>query len=210
MRFTLVNCAGFNVSSDSLFHGDYKANAGHDSLEANRWHGGPGSWADAEAGLGFGDATHHPENNSGMVYQRSYLRIKDVVDGTAHTFMAGEKYLNVSKYGILTDPNNPRDFSDDQPFLGGDDFDMCAWGNVQPMRDVRNYDIQPSPFGSAHRFTFNMLMCDGSTKSVSYDIAFSTAGVDLTLFQSLCCRNDRKFGIVVTRSKFPITDSSGF
>jgi hypothetical protein len=201
---TLVNCASFNVNQDSLFHGDYKANAGHDSAAgANLWHAGPGSWTDAEAGNGFDVAA---QNNTGMAYQRSQLTIKDVIDGTAHTFIAGEKYLNANKYGILLDPNNPRDFSDDQPFLGADDYDIYAWGNFQPIRDVRGLDVQPSPFGSAHRYTFNMLMCDGSTKSENYNIAT----VDLILFQSLCCRNDRKYNIVVNPSKYPAIDSSGY
>jgi hypothetical protein len=199
---TLVNCASFNVSADSLFHGDYKANAGHTSgaNNVNLWHGGPGSWVEAEAGNGF-----DPEaiNNSGIVYQRSQLAVKDIVDGTAHTYIAGEKYLNANKYGIITEPNNPRDFSDDQPFLGGDDYDIYAWGNFQPQRDLRGYDIQPSPFGSPHRYTFNMLMCDGSTKSVNYNIV----AVDLVLFQSLCCRNDRKYNIIVTQSKYDTSNN---
>jgi prepilin-type N-terminal cleavage/methylation domain-containing protein len=212
---SLVNCASFNVNQDSLFHGDYKANAGHIGTGNYLWHGGPGSWSDAESGIGFDDSFNkvaHPnaEDNTGMAYQRSHLTIKDVVDGTAHTFIAGEKYLNANKYGILLDPSNPRDFSDDQPFLGGDDFDIYAWGSIQPIRDVRGYDVQPAPFGSAHRYTFNMLMCDGSTKSESYNIAFTGGTVDLVLFQSLCCRNDRKANIVVTPSKYPAIDSSGY
>ena len=220
---TLVNCT-INTSApswDYLFHGDYKANAGHDMGPVNLknpmlWHAGPGSWSDAEAGIGFDDSASgkaHPnaEDNSGMAYQRSYVRGKDVVDGTSHTYIAGEKYLNANKYGTVTDPNDPRDYSDDQPFLGSDDYDIYAWGSVQPIRDVRGYDDQPSPFGSAHPSTFNMLMCDGAAKSVSYNIAYSVTGtVDLTLFQSLCCRNDRKFGITVSPSKFPAIDSSGY
>ena len=151
---SLVNCASFDVTKDSLYHGDYKANAGHTSGvgNVNLWHAGPSTWTDAEAGNGF-DAT---ADNSGMVFQRSHLTLKDVVDGTSRTYIAGEKYLNADKYGIIVDPNNPRDFSDDQPFLGADDYDVHAWGNFQPQRDVRGLDIQPSPFGSA---TVMLLTC---------------------------------------------------
>jgi prepilin-type N-terminal cleavage/methylation domain-containing protein len=197
------NCAAFNTSAgpnrDFLFHSDYKANAGHDGQESHKWHEGPGSWEAGEAGTGF---LATAQENSGMAYQRSFLTIKDVVDGTAHTYLAGEKYLNANEYF------SGADFSDDQLFLGADDFDIYAWGSVQPQRDVRGYNIQPTPFGSAHPSAFNMVMCDGSTKSVSYSIAFTNTGLtDLTLFQSLCCRNDRQWKIVVTPSKFPIIDS---
>ena len=213
---TLVNCASFDATKDLLFHADYKANAGHIGTGNYLWHGGPGSWAAAESNTGFDDAASgvaHPnaDDNSGMVYQRSSLTIKDVVDGTAHTFFAGEKYVNADKYRIVFDPSIGRDYSDDQPVLGGDDFDMGGWGDSQPVRDHRGLEIRPSPFGSAHPTTFNMVMCDGSTKSESYDIVLTAAGtVDLTLFKSLCCRNDRKYGIVVTPSIYPNIDSSGY
>lgn len=209
---TLVNCASFNVAQDNLFHGDYKANAGHTTgvSDINLWHGGPGSWADAETNKpgAFDDNA----DNSGIVFQRSQVAVKDVVNGTAHTYIAGEKCLNPDKYGMIVDASNPRDYSDDQPILGADDYDIYAWGSVAPMRDRRGMSFTTvSPFGSAHRFTFNMLMCDGSTKSVSYNIAYNNSGqVDLILFQSFCCRNDRKYGITVTPSKYPAIDSSGY
>jgi prepilin-type N-terminal cleavage/methylation domain-containing protein len=207
---TFVNCATFNTnpgdpSHDFLFHSDYKANAGHDGTEIHRWHAGPADWPDNNPSILFYDVNHNPPDNSGMAYQRSYLTIKDVVDGTSHTYIAGEKYLNASEYF------SGRDYSDDQLFLGGDDFDIYAWGNIQPIRDQRNYDVQPSPFGGAHPFSFNMLMCDGSTKSVSYSIALGKGGTtDLTLFQCLCCRNDRKYKLVLTPSNYNAIDSSGY
>jgi prepilin-type processing-associated H-X9-DG protein len=67
------------------------------------------------------------------------------------------------------------------------------------------------PFGSAHSSTFNMVMCDGSTKSVSYDIAYDKTGtVKLALFQCLSCINDRKYGLSFIPSNYNAIDSSGY
>jgi prepilin-type N-terminal cleavage/methylation domain-containing protein len=185
----LYNCENLTIN-DVMYHGDYKANAGHEGIEANYPHGGPARggnvWPTTQI-VTIG-------NNSGISFNASMIAIKDIVDGTAHTYFGGEKYMNASCYF------DGSDFSDDQPFLGADDYDLYAWGNFQPRRDVRGLSFNatgPTPFGSAHRYTFNMVMCDGSVSSVSYDIALNTntGAVDLRLFQRLCCRNDQKWNL---------------
>jgi prepilin-type N-terminal cleavage/methylation domain-containing protein len=198
---TIVNADSSTTVSGLWYHGDYKANAGAIFYP---WGGGPGSWTDALAGNGF--TVTAQTNSSGIAYQRSNVTLKDIVDGTSHTYLAGEKYMNPDSYFTGTD------YSDDQPFLGADDYDICGWGNIQPMRDRRGVSVTiATPFGSPHRSTFNMVMCDGSTKSVSFNIAYANSGsVDLTLFESICCRNDRKFGIKANISNFPPIDSSGY
>jgi len=197
---TMHNAVTASSLGLSWYHGDYKVNAGATFCA---WGGGPASWSDALAGTGF--TANVQTVSSGISYQRSKVTFKDVVDGTSHTYLAGEKFMNPDSY------YTGMDYSDDQPCLGGDDYDLCGWGNIQPLHDWRGMSMTiATPFGSAHRYTFNMLMCDGSTKSVSYNIAFNSGGgVDLTLFQSLCCINDRKFKINVNLSNFPPTDSSG-
>ena len=113
------------------FHGDYKANAGASFYP---WGGGPGSWNNAQAGNGF--TTNVQTSSSGIAYQRSRVKLRDVVDGTSHTYLVGEKFMNPDSYysGI--------DYSDDHPLLGADDYDICGWGNIEPMRNRarRKYD----------------------------------------------------------------------
>jgi prepilin-type N-terminal cleavage/methylation domain-containing protein len=197
---TMVN-AETSPANGTWYHGDYKCNAGANFYP---WGAGPASWSAAQAGTGF-TATAQA-NSSGVSYQRSQVTFKDVVDGTSHTYLAGEKFMNPDAY------YSGMDFSDDQPCLGADDYDICGWGNIQPIRDWRGMAMNiATPFGSAHRSTFNMVMCDGSTKSVSFNIAYNSAGtMDLTLFQSICCINDRKYKISVSLSRFPPIDSSGY
>ncbi|MGD0516777.1 MAG: DUF1559 domain-containing protein [Thermoguttaceae bacterium] len=182
---TIVNAETASSLGLSWYHGDYKVNAG---ATFYAWGGGPGSWSEAQAGGGFTATVQ--ANSSGISYQRSKVTFKDVVDGTSHTYLAGEKFMNPDSYFT------GMDFSDDQPFLGADDFDLCGWGDIQPMRDTRGVSMSiATPFGSRHPFTFNMVMCDGSVSPVSYDIAYNSSGVqNLSLFRKICCRNDRKFG----------------
>jgi prepilin-type N-terminal cleavage/methylation domain-containing protein/prepilin-type processing-associated H-X9-DG protein len=188
---SIVNCAPINTSSgtnDVLYHADYKANAGSSPYT---WHGGPGNWAEALSGTFFvtnGDAIN-AANNNGVSYQRSAITLKDIVDGTSHTYLAGEKYLSPDSY------HTGADFSDDQPFVSSDDFDIYGWTDQPPMRDRRGTgDKTRTPFGSAHPGGFNMAMCDGSVDTVSYDIVYPSGNtLDLTLYKQMSCRNDRRF-----------------
>ncbi len=185
---SIINSAPIIANQDVLYHSDYKANAGsanycttHGATSDCYWNQGPGDWAAAENGTGFKASA---QNNDGISFQHSLVTIKDIVDGTAHTYLAGEKYMNPDFYFTGTD------FSEDQPFLGADDYDLCGWTFLQPKRDRRGvYDnSNASPFGSAHASTFNMVFCDSSVTAVSFDI-------DPLILKRTSCRNDRKFGL---------------
>jgi prepilin-type N-terminal cleavage/methylation domain-containing protein len=156
----VVNCAKINIGTDVLFHSDYIANAGSVKLT---WSPGPASWADAEAGIGFKASA---KSNNGISYQRSAVAVKVILGGTSHTYLAGEKYLNPDNY------YSGRDTSDDMPFLGSDDENIYGWASVTPMRDRRG--LTANSFGSNHPYSFNMVRCDGSVTSVSFDIEMAT------------------------------------
>ncbi len=114
----------------------------------------------------------------------------DVKDGLSHTYMIGEKYidLNMTKTG--------QSWGDDQGPFVSDDRDIvrwAAWGEMgdpsdpdnyfRPHRDARGNPQDPTDvnyglwgngtynFGSAHAFGFNMALCDSSVHHVSYDIS---------------------------------------
>jgi prepilin-type N-terminal cleavage/methylation domain-containing protein len=207
----IINCSTITPTVDALFHSDYKCNAGSTFIQ---WFKGPLSWADAQSATGYFTTTVPVDiqtRMNGVCYQRSFVKIKDIVDGTAHTYLAGEKYINPYHY------YDGADGSDDSPIMGGDDYDQCGWTNQAPARDQRGIDFGPTPFGSAHPSTFNMVMCDGSTKSVSYNIANNKAGVqDLSLFKCISCINDRKYSqydadlSTFSPSNFNTIDSSGY
>lgn len=182
----IINCAKINADgTDVLYHSDYKANAGSTPAW---WGPGPTGWNQARDG-----SYNWPgQNCNGISFQHSLVTLKDIVDGTAHTYLAGEKFMNPEDY------YTGRHYSDDQPFLGADDWDIYGWTDSVPMRDRRGVSERiRSPFGSAHPFVFNMVMCDGSVSSVSYEIAYPDGATtpNLKVFQMTSCRNDRKFNL---------------
>jgi prepilin-type N-terminal cleavage/methylation domain-containing protein len=162
---------------------DYAANVGPrvpvTNVLATQWNdGGPAS---------FEDAATNPEaffkgrkrngkewlaGIHGIVFQAVEYKLSQVEDGTAKTYMVGEKYLQPEFYnaargefrGILN-------YGDDQSAWAGDDLDTCRNADIesQPHQDQPGLQDWYS-FGSAHAAVFHMAMCDASVHSISYDI----------------------------------------
>jgi prepilin-type N-terminal cleavage/methylation domain-containing protein len=99
---------------------------------------------------------------NGVFYVHGCTKLKDVIDGTSHTYLAGEKYQNADNY-------YGSDADSDQPWCQGYDIDTIRWGFDPPLRDRRGSSYA-SRFGSAHPTTFNMVFCDGAVHSISFDI----------------------------------------
>jgi prepilin-type processing-associated H-X9-DG protein len=164
-----------------------------------QWFKGPLSWDEGTklTGTWFATWVNIDAKMYGICYERSYVTIKDIVEGTSHTYLAGEKFMDPDTYYTGADG------SDDSPVMGGDDYDLCGWTDQLPQRDRRGLNLGPTPFGSAHRNTFNMVMCDGSVSSVSYDIAYSGGSEDKRLFERTSCRNVRAYFRVIGITDFP-------
>jgi hypothetical protein len=143
---------------DSSARIDYAANGGDRVVSFGL---GPGSVADAAT-----YAWPDPSLTNGIVFTRSELNLRRVTDGTSHTYLVGEKYI---------DPNHYVDgesIGDNQGPYVGDDRDSTRWTDIDlpPVQDTANADFVSS-FGSAHPGRFFMAMCDGSIQGVRYDIA---------------------------------------
>jgi prepilin-type N-terminal cleavage/methylation domain-containing protein len=110
---------------------------------------------------------------NGLFFPRSMVALKDVTDGTAHTFLVGEKYLMPDNYF------NGADSGDNQSMYQGYDVDtvrftgMDAATGLPPMRDTPGWDYH-SAFGSAHPSVCQFAMVDGSARTVSYEIDLTT------------------------------------
>ena len=154
---------------------DYAANLGpayNDKIRQIQWLGGPSSFSRAEQGIGFqrddatGDLPKWMDMMNGIVFQATEYKLKDVTDGTAKTFMVGEKYLTPSAYlGEILD------IGDDQSCWAGDDLDLCRTPDDKylPLQDQAGLQ-DPYRFGSAHAGVFQMSYCDASVQAISYDI----------------------------------------
>jgi prepilin-type N-terminal cleavage/methylation domain-containing protein len=144
--------------------GDYRVNSGNIN---------PGD----EEGPPFGGHLTHrwrfrPDNQNGISYQRSSVRIADITDGTSRTAMVGEKYLNPNHY------DDGVDKADNQCVYSGHDSDNNGYtarveaktvGVMRPGQDRPDVS-HPHYFGSAHAVGFHMAYCDGSVHFIEYDV----------------------------------------
>ncbi len=99
----------------------------------------------------------------GVFYVHGYIKIKDILVGTSHLYLAGEKYLNPDHY-LDSDTDN------DQPWSQGLDVDTVRWVNSIASTGSSWAYALLGIFGSSHASTFNMVFCDGAVHSISYDI----------------------------------------
>jgi prepilin-type N-terminal cleavage/methylation domain-containing protein len=114
------------------------------------------------------------ENNTGVTFCGSMLRMADITDGASNTYMLGEKYLCPDYYLTGADGGD----NEDAMMGDNDDIDRFAdpHAGVAPMPDTPgvgqgNYSFM---FGSAHVDGFQMAFCDGSVHMMSYSISFET------------------------------------
>jgi prepilin-type N-terminal cleavage/methylation domain-containing protein/prepilin-type processing-associated H-X9-DG protein len=170
-------------------HSDYAANAGTRNDGSNWWRPTPAADAMAvNTSTGFFKDVDDPKIVNGNITNSSYMdgvcffssivKVKDIGDGTAHTYLIGEKYLSPDDY--LTGMN----VADDSPLFSGYDWDWHKWGADRPERDRRGY-VTNTIFGSAHATGFNMSFCDGAVRTITYEIDDDTHLL-------LSCRSDRQ------------------
>ncbi|MBN2295949.1 MAG: DUF1559 domain-containing protein [Pirellulales bacterium] len=108
---------------------------------------------------------------NGIVYCYSQIRISDITDGTNCTYMIGEKYLQPDFYAT------GKDGADDQGMYEACGIDTLRWGYVDEIQGIGYPAMQDTPgykswhiFGSAHTGGANYVLCDGSVRSISYEI----------------------------------------
>lgn len=128
----------------------------------------------------------------GMVVWRGYglIRMLDVLDGTSHTMIVGEKRMNGRNTTSQTGPD------DNDGYVGGMQDDVVRWGAFVPAPDYFMpplvwSQIHPRiwQFGGPHPSTFQCVFADGSVHGVKYN-------VDLEIFKRVCHRKDgESFGV---------------
>ena len=115
---------------------------------------------------------------TGIVRQYYPLAMKDVVDGTSKTMVAGDKRLNLSELGDWQQDDN-------EGYTAGWDEDTVRGTEVDPRSDQTATGHGEERFGSSHRDTFNVVLADGSVQTLELTI-------DLAVFSSLGNIDDRK------------------
>ncbi len=112
--------------------------------------------------------------STGVMYCGALTKIADITDGTANTYLAGEKYIGAD--WVLTG----QDGGDNEGALSGFNGDSTRFADLryplQPMQDTPGVGggMYTLIFGSAHAIGFQMAFCDGSVKMINYSIEFET------------------------------------
>jgi len=123
------------------------------------------------------DAYEWPDTRpaSGISFVRSAVRSRDIRDGLSHTLAIAEKALPIQHY------ESGMSLGDDQSLLIGDDADIRRWTKFPPLRDGDLDDIER--FGGPHPAGVSSVMCDGSVRSIAFEI-------DLKIYREMGSRND--------------------
>ena len=157
---------------------DYAINSGTSHLITFP---GPSTLAEAETPnwwKTYGSATLTVDDITGISHVRQAISLKNIEDGTSHTYLVGEKYLSVNHYESGLSPG------DDTSLYAGYSFNthrFTANANAAgeplyylPLPDTNQDSEMHFPFarfGSAHPATFEMAFCDGSVRSIGFAIA---------------------------------------
>lgn len=212
MPITIINCPTrranrpYPLSSSSAAVSGFKnaqtpANVGRSDFAVNsgvqfvELGGGPTSYfASTNFAWPSDDKDNHPYL-TGISYERSEVRIAQVTDGTSKTYMAGEKWMNITDYETGANPG------DNETWCTGFNNDNYRVTGAWSSTDSITIPLQPKPdtvgvppgmpanvgalppgttgvnaaaetrlFGSAHSGGLHMAMVDGSVQFIAYDI----------------------------------------
>ncbi|HJZ56108.1 MAG TPA: DUF1559 domain-containing protein [Gemmataceae bacterium] len=118
-----------------------------------------------------------------------------ITDGTSNTVLVGEKYVSTDKYGGSQWGDN-NSWANGSTWISarhskrapGQDSPAAAEAAKRnlPWRDPTGVNTDAGMwdfFGSPHPSGFNVVLCDGSVRSIKYSI-------DLTNWQNMVARND--------------------
>jgi prepilin-type N-terminal cleavage/methylation domain-containing protein/prepilin-type processing-associated H-X9-DG protein len=123
-----------------------------------------------------------------------------ITDGTSNTVIVGEKYVSTDKYG-------GNQWGDNNSWANGATWNSARYSKRAPGQDspaAREAALRSLPwsdpsgvntdagmwdfFGSPHPGSFNVVLCDGSVRSIKYSIG-------LTNWQNLVARNDGQIAV---------------
>lgn len=168
------NAAANDSASNTVARSDYAANSGNQTF--NEYFAGPGDLASGDSPSYSG--WHDTSGCTGISFERSMVTMAHVSDGASFTLLYGEKYLTPDHY------LDGSDGSDNENMYAGFDNDNYRITNeiYPPLRDRRGVS-DTHRFGGPHAAGCNFVLCDGSTKTISYSI-------DPMVYSRLGCRND--------------------
>ena len=140
---------------------------------------------DYAGNTGDGVSPETTDPTTGVFFHKSMIRAASISDGLSNTYLIGEKSLDPDYY------ETGQSGGDDDALTEGNNCDNLRITYYQPVMDRSGSDYCYF-FGSAHAAGLNMVLCDGSVRSISYSI-------EATTHQYL---GNRKDGKAIDGSKF--------
>ncbi|MCC6509325.1 MAG: DUF1559 domain-containing protein [Pirellulaceae bacterium] len=104
-------------------------------------------------------------NRSGTGVVRRFVprRFRDVIDGTSHSLLVGDKRLNRALLGTAQQDDN-------EGYTAGWNTDTMRSSDKAPLPDFSGLGDGDDRFGSSHPGVFQVALADGSARSVAYSI----------------------------------------
>jgi prepilin-type N-terminal cleavage/methylation domain-containing protein/prepilin-type processing-associated H-X9-DG protein len=108
-------------------------------------------------------------DNTGAVRQYKPIRLTDIADGTSNTLLVGDKRLNLAGLGQAQADDN-------EGYTCGWNEDTMRLTSQRPQPDfIGDTSLYGGrQFGSSHPGRFNVVLADGSVRSVSYTVSQAT------------------------------------
>ena len=134
----------------------------------------PTDYASSRGTNNNGAIAYNPNNNSIDGH-----RLLDISDGTSNTILVGDKRMDLRYL-------NRYQSDDNEGYSSGWDHDVVRYtdANHPPQPDSNNGSgWGEEKFGSSHIGRFNVVLCDGSVRSISYS-------VNLTVYTYMGVIND--------------------
>jgi prepilin-type N-terminal cleavage/methylation domain-containing protein len=117
------------------------------------------------------------EGMTGVIFQRSQTKIAQITDGTAHTYLLGEKNLDPNRYEdclVANDDQSMYNGYDRDNVRGADNWLPQSIGQGPPSRPA----VPDTPgvlydwnFGGPHPGGWIVLWCDDAVRYLSYDMS---------------------------------------
>lgn len=113
---------------------------------------------------------------TGITWRGSNVNARDISDGMSNTYLIGEKAISLDFMGTA----NKQEWGDDQNPYAGDERDTLRWSDPnicpRPILDTTGIDGEEYTwvYGSPHPTGFTMSFCDGSVRTISYEINLQT------------------------------------
>ncbi|MCA9062180.1 MAG: DUF1559 domain-containing protein [Planctomycetaceae bacterium] len=112
---------------------------------------------------GLCDYAASSRDGSGAVRRFVPHRLRDVTDGTSNTLLVGEKRLNRRFLGTAQEDDN-------EGYTAGWNSDTMRSTDRIPLPDFHGEGDGDDRFGASHTSVFQIVLTDGSARTVSYSI----------------------------------------